>query len=188
MGGRLKEPVGVAHGRFQPLHAGHVEYLLAAKASCDLLLVGITNPDPWQMAFEPTDPGRGEADANPFTYYERYLMVEGALIENDVSRDEFRIIPFPHSHPERLRYYLPADPLMLMTIYDEWGETKLRRFQDMGLRVRVLWRREDKVTTGTAVREAIRAGLPWEDRVPRATALAIRESGAGNRIRKRGTS
>ncbi len=180
----MKEPVGVAHGRFQPLHLGHLEYLLAAGKACDVLLVGITNPDPWQTAFEPTDPGRGEVLANPCTYYERHLMVEEALVEAGLPLSRFRVVPFPHSYPERLRHYVPADALMLMTIYDEWGESKLDRFQRVGLRVRVLWRRHEKVTTGTAIREAICAGRPWEGLVPPATARVIREFGVEERIRR----
>ena len=34
------------HGRFQPFHNGHLDYLRGALARCDELFVGITNPDP----------------------------------------------------------------------------------------------------------------------------------------------
>jgi cytidyltransferase-like protein len=180
----VSEKVGVAHGRFQPLHVGHLEYLLAAAAACDVLLVGITNPDPWQTAFEPTDPARGEAAANPFTFYERHLMVEGALLDNGIARSRFRVVPFPHSFPERLTHYVPPGALMLMTVYDEWGESKLERFRRVGFEVEVLWRRTEKVTSGTAIREAICAGRPWEDLVPAATARVIREFGGEERIRR----
>lgn len=178
------EPVGVAHGRFQPLHVGHLEYLLAARAACDTLVVGITNPDPWQTVFEPTDPARDEPLANPCTYYERHLMVEGALVDRGVPRAAFRVVPFPHGFPERLRHYVPPDALMLVTVYDEWGESKLSRFERVGLRTRVLWRRRDKVTTGTAVREAIVAGRDWDPLVPAATARVIREFDIEERIRR----
>jgi nicotinamide mononucleotide adenylyltransferase len=180
----VTEPVGVAHGRFQPLHLGHLEYLLAAQAACRVLLVGITNPDPWQTAFEPTDPARGEPLANACTYYERHLMVEGALVESGVARSRFRVIPFPHGYPERLGHYVPPGALMLMTIYDEWGESKLDRFHRVGLRTRVLWRRRDKITTGSVIRAAICERRPWEDLVPVATARVIREQGVDERIRR----
>ena len=178
MRARGREPVGVAHGRFQPLHLGHLEYLLASRRTCRLLLVGITNPDPWQTVHEEADPARGAPDANPFTYYERHLMVEGALLDHGVSRAAFRVVPFPHGFPERLCHYLPPDPLMLLTIYDDWGRAKLRRFLDAGLRVRVLWERREKLTTGSHVRAAIRQGRDWEHLVPAATARVIRQSRA----------
>ena len=36
---------GMIHGRFQPFHTGHLEYLVAAAARCERLVVGITNPE-----------------------------------------------------------------------------------------------------------------------------------------------
>ena len=178
--------VGVIHGRFQPLHIGHMEYLLAGKSECDLLVVGITNPDPWLMGNESSDANRGRLQSNPCTFYERLLMVEGALRDAGVSPDAMRIVPFPHSYPERLRYYAPETALYFLSIYDQWGETKLTRFHDLGLRTHVLWRRAeaDRVTSGSAIRDRIITGGDWESLVPQATARVIREFGIVERIRE----
>ena len=46
------------HGRFQPFHNGHLEYLRGAAAQSDELFVGITNPDPQRIKEEPSDPQR----------------------------------------------------------------------------------------------------------------------------------
>jgi len=164
---------GVAHGRFQPLHVGHLEYLLTSKAKCRVLVVGITNPDPSLTVFEPTDTQRGQEAANPFTYYERYLMVEAALTAARISSCEFRIVPFPHGFPERLRYYAPPGARYFITIYDEWGDAKLSRLRNLGLDVEVLWRRRAKVTSGSEIRRRIRDGLPWEHLVPPGVAETI---------------
>jgi hypothetical protein len=64
-------------------------------------------PRRWQTIFEPTDPARGTRLANPCTYYERHVMVEEALVESGVPRADFRLVPFPHSFPERLQHYVP---------------------------------------------------------------------------------
>jgi cytidyltransferase-like protein len=82
-----RHPLAVIHGRFQPLHLGHLEYLLAGAARCHTLVIGITNPDPAQTVEEPADPARGRPEANPCTFYERYLMVEAALVEAGVGHD-----------------------------------------------------------------------------------------------------
>jgi nicotinamide mononucleotide adenylyltransferase len=169
-------PVAVIHGRFQPLHLGHLEYLLAGADRCRMLVVGISNPDPWSVAAEPTDPRRGLAEANPFSYYQRYLMVEGALVDARLPRDRWRIVPFPHGFPERLRYYAPRDAVYLLTVYDDWGEAKLQRFRALGLRTEVMWRRAHKPISGSRVRRAIAAGDPWESLVPAAVASVIKES------------
>jgi nicotinamide-nucleotide adenylyltransferase/phosphinothricin biosynthesis protein PhpF len=179
----VNAPLGVIHGRFQPLHIGHLEYLLAGKQACDLLVIGITNPDPWQLGQEESNPERGRLEANPCTYYERHLMVEGALLDSGVGREQFRIVPFPHSYPERLQYYAPREALYLLSIYDDWGETKEKRFQDLGLRTHILWRRTEKVTSGSEIRELIRTSRPWEHLVPAATARVVRERGVDERIR-----
>jgi cytidyltransferase-like protein len=176
---------GVAHGRFQPLHLGHLEYLLASKAQCRVLIVGITNPDPAQTVFEPTDVNRGDPTANPYTYYERYLMVESALTASGVPHSEFRIVPFPHGFPERLRYYAPSDARHFITIYDDWGEAKVQRLQGLGLDVEVLWRRNTKVTTGSEIRNRIQAGQPWGHLVAPGVAKAIRGAEAYREVQPR---
>lgn len=175
--------VGVVHGRFQPLHLGHLEYLLAAAQRCGVLVVGITNPDPGQILAEPSDPGRGTAEANPCTFYERYLMVEGALTEAGQPPDRLRIVPFPHSRPELLRYYAPADARYYLTIYDAWGEVKLARFAKLGLVTEVMWRRDAKPISGSRVRRAIAAGGRWRDLVPPSVAEVITRHGIDERIR-----
>jgi nicotinamide mononucleotide adenylyltransferase len=176
--------VGVIHGRFQPLHAGHLEYLLAGMARCDLLVVGITNPDPGTTVYEASDPARGEAAANPCTFYERLVMVESALSESGIARERFRIVPFPHGQPELLAHYAPRDAVYFLTIYDAWGETKLRRLQQLGLRTDVLWRRETKVTSGTELRERIAQRRPWEHLVPPSVAAVIRRFGIDARLER----
>jgi cytidyltransferase-like protein len=174
--------VGVIHGRFQPLHLGHLEYLLAGAARCDRLVVGITNPDPWQTTAEPTDPERGSAEANPCTFYERYLMVEGALTE--AGMDGFRIVPFPHGFPERLHHYAPRDATYFLTVYDEWGQAKEARFAALGLATEVMWRRTEKPISGRKVRQAIVAGTNWRHLVPAPVADVIEEFQIDDRIRK----
>ncbi|WP_157547886.1 nicotinate-nucleotide adenylyltransferase [Micromonospora sp. ATCC 39149] len=167
--------VASAHGRFQPLHLGHLEYLLAAARRCRTLVVGITNPDPWQVRSEPSAPHREAGHANPFTFYERLSMVDGALRDSGLPDTAFRVVPFPHSFPERLGHYLPANATVLLTIYDGWGEEKLRRFRAHGWRTEVLWRRDTTVTSGTDLRRRLRDGLAWDHLVPPATARVVRD-------------
>ncbi|MGC5011110.1 hypothetical protein ACLQ2R_10140 [Streptosporangium sp. DT93] len=176
--------VGVIHGRFQPLHLGHLEYLLAGAGRCDVLVVGITNPDPELTAYEASDPGRGTAEANPCTYYERHLMVEGALVEAGIARERVRIVPFPHGFPERLRHYAPTEATYYLTVYDEWGDTKVARFTELGLRTEIMWRRTDKPISGHRVREAIAADDGWRSLVPPAVASVIVERAIDERIRQ----
>ena len=101
--------LGVIHGRFQVLHNDHLKYLMAGKACCKHLVVGITNPDPSLTADDPNDPGRSDPSANPLTYFERYVMTRSVLKEAGLLPDEFSIVPLPITHPDLYKYYVPMD-------------------------------------------------------------------------------
>src|SRR5205085_9534116 len=76
-GGRSRRSLmrrGMIHGRFQPFHNGHLEYLRGAAERSDEVWVGITNPDPARIKPEPSDPLRHLPEANPYSYAVRLLM------------------------------------------------------------------------------------------------------------------
>ena len=108
------------HGRFQPFHNGHLEYLRGAAAQSDDVFVGITNPDPQRIKEEPSDPLRHLPESNPFTYVERLLMVE-AVAEDEGLRAH--VIPFPVNEPELWSAYVPAGVTQYLRLFSEWGGT-----------------------------------------------------------------
>src|SRR5205085_9034914 len=69
---------GMIHGRFQPFHLGHLEYLRGAAERSDEVWIGITNPDPARVKPEPSDPVRHLPESNPFSYADRLLMAKAA--------------------------------------------------------------------------------------------------------------
>jgi cytidyltransferase-like protein len=174
--------IGVVHGRFQILHLDHLKYILAAKRFCDTLIVGITSPDPSHTTPEPADANRGDAQANPCTYYERMLMIEGALTDEQIPRSQFQIVTFPIGRPELIPCYAPPEAEHFLTIYDDWGQAKLERLQGLNLKTHVLWRRSDKGLTASRIRTAIKDGTPWSHMVPPATRRVVREREIDKRI------
>jgi cytidyltransferase-like protein len=165
---------GVVLGRFQPLHTGHVEYLSAAKSECSRLFVGITNPDPRSRAGNSADDARNLVSNNPFTYIERHLMIEAALRGMGWPADDFCITPAPVLNAEDIIHYLPPPDTtrVFLTVYDDWGEQKAEIMRMVGYKVDVLWRRDhgQRVTSGTAIRAAIRAHQRWRHLVPKEVA------------------
>ncbi len=159
---------GVAHGRFQILHNDHLKYLQAAKARCRYLVIGITNPDPTLTKFDPADPGRSSPERNPLSFYERYRVLHRALREQGWTWDAYAIVPLPINFPELYQYYVPLTATFFLTIYDEWGEHKLRMFKSQGLATEVLWQRPlaAKGLTSTAIRRLIEAQQAWTHLVP----------------------
>ncbi|PLX83214.1 MAG: nicotinate-nucleotide adenylyltransferase [Desulfuromonas sp.] len=178
-------PTGVIHGRFQVLHNDHLRYLLAGKAICDHLVVGITNPDPTHTRKEEADPKRSSALANPLTYFERLLLVRRTLEEAGVGPAEFSVVPLPINLPELYRYYTPADAVFFLSIYDDWGRKKLEYFRSLGLETHVLWevRPEEKGISAAEVRSRMAAGEPWEHLVPPGVAALVKAWDLPTRLR-----
>lgn len=171
----MQYSVGVIHGRFQVLHNDHLAYLLAGKALCKKLVVGITNPDPGRTAAEATDVQRGLESNNPLSYYQRAQLVEAVLLEQGIARDAFMVVPFPINLPQLYRWYVPLDATFFVTIYDDWGRAKLQRFSDLGLRTHVLRDvpNDEKGLSASQVRQLMQQGGNWQNLVPPAAARLL---------------
>ena len=171
------------HGRFQPLHNGHLAYLEAAAERCVDLFVGITNPDRRAMRPEPDDPRRHLPESNPLTYTERMLMIAEAA--EDAGVRGIRIIPFPVTEPELWDDYVPQDAVHFLRLFSPWGSSKLDRLRARGYRTEVLPAPEGKVVSGEQVRAAIREGGDWRPLVPLAVAGFIDELPSGHALAPR---
>jgi cytidyltransferase-like protein len=161
------------HGRFQPFHNGHLEYLRGAAARCDEVFVGITNPDPTRIKPEASDPLRHLPESNPYNYVERLLMVKAAALDVGLDLARVHVIPFPVNEPELWHAYVPEDVVQFIRLFSDWGGTKLNRFREAGYEVVVLDEGAEKEISGAQVREALREGGPWETLVPRGVARVL---------------
>lgn len=169
--------VGVIHGRFQVLHNDHLRYLLAGKALCRHMVVGITNPDPWSTRPDSADPARSDPLANPLTYYERYRMVQAVLQAQGLGSESLSVVPLPINLPERYRFYVPMDAVFFLSIYDDWGRRKRDYFRSLGLKIHVLWEvpAEEKGISGKTIRKAMVQDRPWTHLVPPETAALMQK-------------
>jgi nicotinamide-nucleotide adenylyltransferase len=162
------------HGRFQPFHRGHFEYMRGAAERCDELWVGITNPDPARVKPEESDPVRHLPESNPYSYGERMLMVKAAAHDLGLDRDHVHVIPFPVNEPELWRAYVPDDVVQFIRLFSDWGGTKLERLRDAGYEVVVLDEGAEKEVSGADVRAALRDGGDWESLVPPGVAEVLK--------------
>lgn len=162
------------HGRFQPFHNGHLEYLRAALDRCQTLLIGITNPDPAQIAPEAESEHRHRPEANPFTFFQRLLMIRETLLDEGIPLERVIFIPFPINFPDRWRYYLPPDVVHYLRVFSPWEEAKAERLRRQGYRVEVLHRGAAKEVEASEVRRRLAAGQDWEALVPPGVARVIR--------------
>jgi nicotinamide-nucleotide adenylyltransferase len=161
------------HGRFQPFHNGHLEYMSRAAERCDELFVGITNPDPARIKPEAADPLRHLPESNPFTYAERLLMAKAAAAELELDLARVHVIPFPVNEPELWPAYVPAGVTQYLRLFSAWGDAKLTRLRDAGYEVVVLDEGKEKQLSGADVRAAMREGGNWRALVPAGVARVI---------------
>ena len=166
---------GMIHGRFQPFHLGHLEYLKGAAARSDEVFVGITNPDPERIKPEADDPLRHLPESNPYTYVERMLMVEAAAADAGIARERLHVVPFPVNEPELWDAYVPRDAVQFIRLFSDWGGTKLERLRAGGYAVVVLDEGAQKEISGSEVREALSDGRDWERLVPPGVARVLRQ-------------
>jgi nicotinamide-nucleotide adenylyltransferase len=162
------------HGRFQPFHLGHLEYLKGAASHSDEVFVGITNPDPSQVKPEASDPVRHLPESNPYTYVERMLMVKAASADAGIAHERLHVVPFPVNTPELWEAYVPPDVVQYIRLFSDWGGTKLERLREAGFEVVVLDEGAEKELSGADVRAAIRDGREWEQLVPAGVADVIK--------------
>jgi nicotinamide-nucleotide adenylyltransferase len=165
---------GMIHGRFQPFHNGHLEYLRGAASSSDELWIGITNPDPARVKPEASDPVRHLPESNPYSYAERLLMVKAAAADAGLAAERVHVIPFPVNEPELWPAYVPEGVTQFIRLFSAWGGTKLDRLRGAGYDVVVLDEGAEKGLSGVDVRAALRDGGDWEALVPPGVARVIR--------------
>ncbi len=167
---------GMIHGRFQPFHNGHLEYLRGAAERSDEVWIGITNPDPARVKPEPSDPARHLPESNPFSYAERMLMAKAAAADAGLEPAAVHVIPFPVNEPELWPAYVPAGITQYLRLFSDWGGTKLERLREAGYEVVVLDEGAAKEISGAEVRDALQNGGEWESLVPTGVARVIRDS------------
>ena len=173
---------GSVHGRFQPFHNEHLEYVLTAHKQCEFLWIGITKYD-LEAEVSPLGRDREKPESNPLTYFERIAIIAESLTDTGIARDTFAFTPFPIEHPHKLKQFLSPSVVCFTTICEDWNREKIEVLKSHGYAVRVLWEREKKVA-GIRIREQIMRGeTDWKGQVPAATARAIERLNLGERLR-----
>ena len=164
---------GMIHGRFQPFHNGHLEYLRGAAERSDEIWVGITNPDPKRIKPEESDPVRHLPESNPFSYAERLLMAKAAAADLGLDPAVVHVIPFPVNEPELWPAYVPEGVTQYLRLFSTWGDTKLERLREAGYEVVILDEGSEKEISGAEVRAALRDGGDWQSLVPPGVARVV---------------
>lgn len=178
-------PIASVHGRFQPPHLEHLEYILTAFQEADYLFVGITQFRRAHLEqIEGANPHRNMRESNPLTYYERSELLSIALRDRGIGPDRYRIIPFPIERPSELTDYLPTSVPIFSTRVDDWNDRKAELLRSQGYTVRILFNRDSKNISGSDIRRLIAAGDDeWTRLVPTSTVSYLKSLDLADRIR-----
>lgn len=167
--------LGCVTGRFQPVHAQHLELFGIALAECEHLVVAVTNPDRAAHHREHTSAHRHTAAANPFTYYERVRLLEVALTHAGLA-GRTTIVPFDLTRPEAWPSYVPLAARQFVRAFSDWERQKAQWFAQAGYVVEVLEGDPADRLSASDIRGAMRAGgSEWHAMVPAATTPLLDE-------------
>lgn len=173
------------HGRFQPFHNGHLEYVRAAAVRCEFLWVGITQHTSKRLVQVDVADAlhRAEPQSNPLTYFERLQTIRAALASIGLNHDGYAVVPFPIEEPNLVVEFLPTTVPVFTTTYDEWNEAKIATLRGIGYEVINLWSRQIKEVAGHELRDMIRRGdSAWRAQVPPGVASLIDEFDLAGRL------
>jgi cytidyltransferase-like protein len=177
--------LGCVTGRFQPVHAQHLDLFDAALADCDHVVVAVTNPDSRARRQETASAHRHTPRANPFTYFERVLVLQAALDEWGRAGDA-TVVPFDLTRPDVWPEYVPITARQFVRAYGEWEREKARRLARAGYALTLLDGDPARRLSSSEIRARMWSGDDWQRLVPAATVPVLRRLLDDIPIRDRG--
>lgn len=151
-------------GRFQPVHAQHLELFEIALRDADHLVIAVTNPDAGARHEEPTSTHRHLPGANPFTFFERTQLLWAAVTDRGWAA-RTTVVPFDLTRPQCWPEYVPLHAHQLVRAYGGWERDKAARLARAGYPVTVLDGDPATRISATDIRARL-DGDGWEDLVP----------------------
>lgn len=160
-------------GRFQPVHEQHLELIGMALSRADQVVVGITNPDTNARRAELTSAHRHTPEANPFSYFERLVLLRAAL-QAKGWHDQVVIVPFDLTRPFCWAEYVPLQTLQVVRIFSDWEKEKGRQLREAGYPVWEVPGDPDSKLHAADIRSAMTANRDWTTMVPATTVPLLR--------------
>ncbi len=177
--------LGCVTGRFQPVHAQHLALFDTALARCGHVVVAVTNPDSSARHQEAASAHRHTARANPFTYFERLLILQAALDERGLA-GKATIVPFDVTRPDLWPEYVPVTARQFVRAYSDWEREKGRRLAGAGYAVTLFDGDPARRLSSSDIRAHMWSGGDWQHLVPAATVPVLRQLLDDVPIRDRG--
>jgi nicotinamide-nucleotide adenylyltransferase len=174
----------VVHGRFQPFHNEHLAYIKWAQNWGEHLFIGITNFNRLDIKIEPKSQHRHTLLANPFTFWERALMIKDALLDEGFASSDFTIVPLPIDTLEKWPEFIPTDPIDMVhavRIFSEWEQEKVSRLEQAKYKV-ITNSCSFKLLSASEIRKQIANDEINSLKVPAAVKIWLKVFNSTNRI------
>ncbi len=165
----MQSELGCVTGRFQPPHEGHLDLIQLALTRHDSIAIGITNPDQTARHRNDASVDRHLAAANPFTYFERALLLRALMRSQRVDPGRYIIVPFPLGSAATCPEYVPTGAVQYVRVYSEWELRKAELLGHSGYRVHVIQPESEKDRSASTIRAAMTVGDEWREMVPAPT-------------------
>jgi len=166
--------LGLFIGRFQPFHKGHMHALRYALSSCDRVVIGIGSSQ------------EHGTDDNPIPADKRERIIRAALRGSGIASRRVALMRIPDFGDNEAWFrYIMKERKGIEVVF---SRTRIVRRIFAGHGIPVIapaWHRR-RTLMATRIREMMKSGKRWQDRVPRS---AVREiaSHEGHIIKSEGT-
>ncbi len=163
---------GLYVGRFQPVHKGHIYAVDYALKKVKELIIGIGSAQ------------FSHRNENPFTAGERFAMLRSGLDENNISRENYWIIPIPDTliHSLWTAQVTSFTPKFEVVFTNDPLSSEL--FTEAHIPVREIPLMNRGNYSATVIRQKILNGERWEDLTPKSVARFIKKIRGVERIRE----
>jgi len=157
-------------GRFQPLHEGHMHIIRKCAEDSDHIIVGIGSAQ-YSNTLE-----------NPFTAGERYMMINKALREEEIT--DYSIVPIQDINmSDKWVDHVVSMVPPFRKVYTTNPTTKIL-FEEAGFEVVVPPLYERDLYSGTEIRRRMASDGDWRSMVPPSVSCVIEDIDGVERVKK----
>ncbi len=179
---------GIITARYQPVHNGHLIPIMAALERCGELFIGVAFPNPPNTYQEhPSNPKVTSPENNPFSYFERLIMLQRATREKGIEEGRIHIVPYESGTlmPNwALNSYFP-NGTWYFYMTSNWDHRKMIAAKDRHRTVEVLGENRGDRIHGDDIRGFIATNNDkWKSLVPKSVAEYIIQINGIERIQK----
>ena len=163
----IKISQGIVHGRFQPLHNGHIQYILKALESTEHLTIGICTPKICTQEEADETGYPCTAELNPFTHDDRVHMISRTLESEGVEKERYSIIPFPSDY-KNIQSIVRSGTVFFISHSGNLDSRKKEFLENLGYKTEIVLSVEGtRVESGQKIRALIvNKDDSWKELVP----------------------